>query len=352
MSWSCGIVGLPNAGKSTLFKAITAHNVTIASYPFSTVDPNKAIVALTDERLLSLASVCASEKVTPAAIEIIDVAGLVRGASRGEGLGNQFLGYLRNVDLLIHVVSAFEPNPPTGESIKEKIDTINLELILADLETIRRRREKNESKLKSGDKSAHLELDLFARLESHLNEGFPLRIIKFNPDEKNLLDQLSLLTSKEMIYVYNHDEDYNGDDYLSYFGSDPAVAMCGRLEADLVDLLPDERSQFLQAYGLLESKVSSLLQSCFELLRLLTFYTVKGNEARAWVIPTETKASKAAGKIHTDMEKGFINAEVIPWELLAASGSLPAVREKGLSRTEGKDYLIQDGDVLFIRFRQ
>lgn len=351
MGWSCGIVGLPNAGKSTLFKALTAHNVTIASYPFSTIDPNKAIVALADERLLQLAAVSSSEKITPATIEIIDVAGLVRGASRGEGLGNQFLGHLRNVDLLIHVISAYEDNIGTGESIQNKIDTINLELVLADLETIKRRREKNESKLKSGDKAARFESGLLARFESYLNDSIPLRTVTLNPEEKNILGQLSLLTAKKMIYVYNHGEKDQDENYRVSFGSDPVVAMCGRLEAELVDLPPDERAQYLQAYGLSKSMISTLLQICFELLRLLTFYTVKGNEARAWVIPSETKILSAAGKIHTDMEKGFINAEVIPWELLASTGSLTAIREKGLSRTEGRDYVVQDGDVILIRFR-
>ena len=351
MGWSCGLVGLPNAGKSTLFKAITAHHVTIASYPFSTVDPNKAVVAPEDPRLISLSVVCGSKIVTPATIEIIDVAGLVKGANRGEGLGNQFLGHLRNVDLLIHVVAAYDREQLTLESPTEKIKTINIELALADLETIKRRREKTEPKLKSDAQSARFELDLLDKMERYLNEGLPLRDLTFSSDEKGFLDSLSLLTYKKMLYVYNHDEKYTSEDVTDLFGDQPYLALCGRLEAELIDLPPGERAQYIEAFGINESMVAKLLQCCFNLLQLLTFYTVKGDEAKAWVIPRGTKASKAAGKIHTDMEKGFINTEIITWELLKATGSLKAVRDRGLSRTEGKEYLVQDGDVLFIRFR-
>jgi ribosome-binding ATPase len=351
MGWSCGLVGLPNAGKSTLFKAITAHNVIIANYPFSTVDPNKAIVSPADPRLLSLAAVSGSEKVTPAAIEIIDVAGLVKGASRGEGLGNQFLGHLRNVDLLIHVVAAYDREHQVLENPAERIEIINLELALADLEAIKRRREKTEPKLKSGDQKARLELEMLERMEHHLNEGLPLRTLPLAPDEKTIVDQLSLLTGKAMLYVYNHDESFSSDDGFPFFGDQPFIALCGRLEAELLDLQPAERAVYLDAFGIKESLIGMLLKGCFDLLQLLTFYTVKGDEAKAWVVPRGTKAAKAAGKIHTDMEKGFINTEVISWDLFTANGSLTAVRDRGLSRTEGKDYLVQDGDVLFIRFR-
>ncbi|MBM4235077.1 MAG: redox-regulated ATPase YchF [Firmicutes bacterium] len=351
MGWSCGLVGLPNAGKSTIFKAITAHDVTIASYPFSTVDPNKAIVSPEDLRLISLAAACGSKKMTPATIEIIDVAGLVKGASRGEGLGNQFLGHLRNVDLLIHVVALFDREQGGFDNQAEKIEIINLELALADLETIRRRREKTEPKLKSGDQGARFELETLVMMERYLNEGMPLRNLTFTPEEKIIVEQLSLLTGKTMLYVYNHEDDFNDGDPLTFFGDQTYLALCGRLEAELIDLQPGERSQYLEAFGMKESRITMLLQRCFDLLQLLTFYTVKGDEAKAWVVPRGTKVVKAAGKIHTEMEKGFINVEVISWEQLAFTGSLTAVRDRGLSRTEGKDYQVQDGDVLFVRFR-
>lgn len=351
MGWSCGLVGLPNAGKSTIFKAITAHNVTIANYPFSTVDPNKAIVSPEDPRLTSLAAVSGSVKITPATIEIIDVAGLVKGAYKGEGLGNQFLGHLRNADLLIHVVAAYDREQQAPENPAERIEIINLELALADLEAIKRRREKTEPKLKGGDQGARFELEILERMEHHLNEGLLLRNISFTPEEKAVVDQLSLLTGKAMLYVYNHEESFSDEDGLAFFGDQPSLALCGRLEAELIDLQPGERAQFLEAFGMKESMIAKLLQRCFDLLQLLTFYTVKGDEAKAWVVPRGTKAAKAAGKIHTDMEKGFINTEVISWDLFTTNGSLTAVRDRGLSRTEGKDYQVQDGDVLFIRFR-
>jgi len=351
MGWSCGLVGLPNAGKSTLFKAITAHDITIANYPFSTVDPNKAIVSPVDFRLSALAEVSGSKKVTPATIEIIDVAGLVKGASRGEGLGNQFLGHLRNTDLLIHVVAAYDREQQVHEKPVRRIEIINLELSLADLEAIKRRREKTEPKLKSGDQGVRSELEILEKLERHLNAGLPLLNLSFAPEEQTLVDQLSLLTAKKMLYVYNHDERFSTDEDYPFTDDQPYIALCGRLEAELVDLLPGERAQYLEVFGLKKSMVGLLLERCFDLLQLLTFYTVKGDEAKAWVVPSGTTASKAAGKIHTDMEKGFINAEVISWEQFTTNGSLSQVRDRGLIRTEGKDYRVQDGDVLFIRFR-
>jgi ribosome-binding ATPase len=351
MGWSCGLVGLPNAGKSTLFKAITAHDVTIANYPFSTVEPNKAIVSPADPRLIALAEVSGSKKVTPATIEIIDVAGLVKGANRGEGLGNQFLGHLRNADLLIHVVAAYDREQQVHENPGERIEIINLELALADLEAIKRRREKTEPKLKSGDQGVRSELEILEKLERHLNAGLPLRNLPLTPEEKTVANQLSLLTEKAMLYAYNHDESFSTEDGFPFTDDQPCIAFCGSLEAELVDLLPGERPQYLEAFGLKESMVGLLLKRCFDLLQLLTFYTVKGDEAKAWVVPRGTTASKAAGKIHTDMEKGFINTEVISWEQFTANGSLTEVRDRGLSRTEGKDYRVQDGDVLFIRFR-
>ncbi len=353
MAWSCGIVGLPNAGKSTMFKALTALDVAIENYPFSTIDPNKAVVPLPDQRLSALAEVSNSGKVTPATIEIFDVAGLVKGASRGEGLGNQFLGHLRDVDLLIHVVGGFDLAPGDQETLLMRLETVNLELCLADLEVVTRRRQKVEPKLKSGERSAQRELDALSRMEDHLNQGLFLCYLDFSKEEQAIVDQLSLLTLKEMIYVYNLDEDSFLDPDISFFPPEnPVVPASAGLEAELTELQADERETFLEAYGMEESRTEVLLKKCYSHLGLFTFYTVKGDEARAWVVPAGIRAVEAAGKVHTDMERGFINVEVIAWDKLVAEGSLARAREKGLVRVEGRDYQVTDGEVLFFRFRQ
>lgn len=352
MAWSCGIVGLPNAGKSTLFKALTALDVTIESYPFSTIDPNKAVVPLPDQRLTVLAELSESEKITPASIEIIDVAGLVKGASRGEGLGNQFLGHLRNVDLLIHVLAGFGSLSERADNLETRREIVNLELCFADLEVIARRRQKIEPKIKSGEKNAQSELDLLARLEEQLNKGLPLREMTFLPEEKPFLDQLSLLTLKKVIYVYNlSEDDFMNSCCSSILADGPVIPLCARLEAELIDLPSLERGPFLEAYGLKESQAVRLLQECYKLLDLAAFYTVKGTEAKAWVVPAGIRALEAAGKVHSDIEKGFINAEVISWDCLVKEGGLVQARSKGLSHIEGRDYRVQDGDVLYFRFR-
>ncbi len=353
MAWSCGIVGLPNAGKSTMFKALTALDVTIENYPFSTIDPNKAVVALPDQRLISLAELSKPQKVTAATIEVIDVAGLVKGASRGEGLGNQFLGHLRDVDLLIHVVAGFDLKVGSQEVLLSRIETVNLELCLADLDMINRRRQKVEPKLKSGDKTAHQELAMLNRMEEHLNQGRFLKGFEMSKSEQGLAEQLALLTLKEMIYVYNLNEDQLLDHDLTLFpSSDPVVSLCANLEAELVELSTEDKLALLEAYGLKESQSKVLLKECYNLLGLSTFYTIKGDEAKAWVVPSGLSAEKAAGKIHTDIERGFIKVEVIAWDILLREGSLGQAREKGLVRVEGRDYPVVDGDVLFFRFRQ
>lgn len=352
MTWSCGIVGLPNAGKSTLFKALTALDVTIENYPFSTVDPNKAIVPIPDERLPALAHTCGSEKVTPATIEVTDVAGLVQGASRGEGMGNQFLGHLRDVDMLLHVLAGYDDTQGVAEDPAYRLEVVNLELGLADLEVIGRRKQKIEPKLKSGDKSASVELDLLNRLEDHLDRGNPLRSMHVPQTEKEYLEDLSLLTLKEIVYIYNVGEEMLSGPDISFFpDGSHVIVICARLEAELTDLSSEEREQFLQAYGLKESQTTRLLRDAFNFLRLVTFYTVKGAEARAWVVPAGISAVKAAGKVHTDMEQGFINVEVVNWESLVSSGGLVQAREKGISRVEGRNYQVQDGEVLYFRFR-
>ncbi len=352
MSWSCGLVGLPNAGKSSLFKAITALDVTIESYPFSTIDPNKAVVAVPDQRLPEIADYASSEVVTPASIEIYDIAGLVAGASRGEGLGNRFLGQLRNTDLLIHVIGNYSGKMSFESDCLADMSVVNTELCLADLDTVGKRKEKCEGKLKGGDKKARFEYEFFTRLEKHLDTGCPARSMVFDREEQELVDQLFLLTAKQMIYVVNVDEEALSKlpDKTDLDGV-PAVYLAARLEAELSEVAEEEKEDYLAAYGLQESRVSLLLSSCYELLNLVTFYTVKGQEARAWAIPVGSTAYRAAGKVHTDMQQGFINAEVINWDKLQAAGSFSLAREKGMLRTEGRDYFIRDGDIVLFRFR-
>jgi ribosome-binding ATPase len=352
MSWSCGIVGLPNAGKSTLFKAITSLDVPIESYPFSTIDPNKAIVPLPDRRLPALAELSGADKITPATIEITDVAGLVKGASRGEGLGNQFLGHLRDVDLLIHVVGAYNRQEENSKSIATKVETVNLELCLADIEVVERREDKLEPKAKSGDKNARAELNLLAKTLDYLNRGLMLSQVKFTEEEISFLTNLSLLTRKKMIYVYNTGEDSPVNPDLSGIPEKyEAIPICVSLEAELAELPAEEKKVFLDAYGMQTSRIEELLARCFVLLDLAAFYTIKGSETRAWIVPSGIPAVKAAGEVHTDMERGFINVEVVPWNVLLSAGSLARAREKGLCRTEGRNYPIEDGDVLIFRFR-
>lgn len=351
MTWSCGIVGLPNAGKSTLFKALTSRSVTIENYPFSTIDPNKAIVTIPDPRLDALAGLCGSEKITPATIEIIDVAGLVKGASSGEGLGNKFLGHLRNVDLLIQVVADYDKAVPPDNDPFLRMEIVNIELGLADLEVISRRKHKLEPKLKSAERSeAQSELELLSRLENQLNHGLPLRDTALSGTERAVLSDLSLLTLKKMIYVINQAEGSTLESLKAPDGS-PFFYICAGLEAEMVDIPSNERADFMEIYGLEESRAALLLKECYNLLELAAFYTVKGVESKAWVVPAFIRAVDAAGKVHTDMGKGFINVEVFSWELLVTEGGPSRAREKGLSRVEGRDYKVQDGDVLFFRFR-
>lgn len=357
MAWSCGIVGLPNAGKSTLFKALTALDVTIGSYPFSTIEPNVAVVPLQDRRLEALAGICGSTKLTPATIRVVDVAGLVKGASRGEGLGNQFLSELREIDLLIHVVAQFDCHDVGEVTPASRAAVVNIELGLADLESIDKRRNKLAAKLKSGEKQTFMEAAFLDRLAAHLNRGEPARLYPLQQEEKPLLEQLFLLTAKKMIYVLNQPE--KGCPVTAPLelecqaraGQSSVISLCARLEAELAELSDDQRALFLEEYGLKEPQVQRLLADCYDLLGLNTFYTVKGPEARAWIVPAGTRAIEAAGKVHSDMARGFINLEVVSWDRLLEAKTIAGAREKGYVRVEGRDYTIRDGEVLYFRFR-
>lgn len=359
-----GIVGLPNVGKSTLFNAITKAGAESANYPFCTIDPNIGIVSVPDERLDVLAKMYNPKKVTPTAIEFVDIAGLVRGASKGEGLGNKFLSHIREVDAIVHVVRAFEDSnivhvDGSVDPVRD-IETINLELILADLESIEKRIERTRKMMKSGDRKYQQELDIQERIRSHLEAGKPVRSMAFDPDEAGYVRQLFLLTGKPVLYCANLDEDS-----LSDIDGNPHVAkikeiaqgegagvvvICARIEEEIAQLEDDEKKLFLKELGLMESGLDKLVRASYSLLGLISFLTAGEPEVRAWTITRGTKAPQAAGKIHSDMERGFIRAEIVSYDDLIRCGSYAAAREQGLVRSEGKEYVMQDGDVTLFRF--
>ncbi len=359
-----GIVGLPNVGKSTLFNAITNAGAQSANYPFCTIEPNIGVVAVPDQRLDRLAEMYHPEKYTPATIEFVDIAGLVRGASKGEGLGNKFLANIREVDAIVHVVRCFVNDDivHVEGSIdpKRDIETINLELILSDMEVLDRRIEKTQ-KLMKADKKYQEEYDFFQRVRETLDAGKSARSVECTPEEAELLSTVSLLTNKPVIYAANVSEnDFKGGiENNPYFKQVKEIAdsehagvlpISAEIEAEIAGMDPEEKDLFLADMGLEESGLDRLINACYSLLGLISYLTAGQPEVRAWTIKKGTKAPQAAGKIHSDFERGFIRAEVISFDDLMACGSMTAAKEKGLVRSEGKDYVMKDGDIVLFRF--
>lgn len=359
-----GIVGLPNVGKSTLFNAITNAGAEVANYAFCTIEPNVGVVAVPDYRLDELAKMYSPKKITPAVIEFVDIAGLVKGASKGEGLGNKFLSHIREVDAVIHVVRCFDNDDIMHVSgsvdPKRDIETINLELILSDLEILDRRIDRT-AKAAKGDKSLLTELEFLKRLKTELENGVSARAVEADDDEKAILTDIGLLSAKPVIYACNMSEDdfasniENNERYkavceIAKAEGAEVLPICAELEAEISSLSKEEKEMFLSDAGIESGGLDMLIQRSYSLLGLISYLTAGEPEVRAWTIKKGTKAPQAAGKIHSDFERGFIRAEVISFDELMACGSMQAAKEKGKIRSEGKDYVMQDGDIVLFRF--
>ncbi|HLS22737.1 MAG TPA: redox-regulated ATPase YchF [Pseudogracilibacillus sp.] len=364
MSLTAGIVGLPNVGKSTLFNAITKAGAEAANYPFCTIDPNVGIVEVPDARLEKLTQVVKPQKTVPTAFEFTDIAGIVKGASKGEGLGNQFLSHIRQVDAICHVVRCFADENITHVSGTidpiDDIETINLELILADLETVSRRYERTEKLARQKDKEAVQEFEVMKRLKEALEADRPARSVELNEDEQKIANQLHLLTAKPVLYVANVGEDdildIENNEYVQQVKKHAeeenaeVIVVSAKIEEEIAELDEEEKELFLEELGIEESGLDQLIKAAYELLGLATYFTAGEKEVRAWTFKKGMTAPEAAGIIHTDFEKGFIRAETVSYNDLMEAGSMAKARENGKVRLEGKDYLVQDGDVIHFRF--